>query len=72
MENFKRGGYLPAPTEVRLDIRRQSGQFFQYWLLTGSFTIDSFDEYAPDFLTPIGGEANARPFPGIHIRFPRP
>ncbi len=65
VDNFRRGAYLPPPTEVRLDIRKQSGQFFQYWLLTGSFTIDSFEEYAPDFLKPIGGEANVKPFPGM-------
>ncbi len=64
---FKNGAYLPPPTEVSLDIRRQGGQFFQYWLLTGSFHIDSFDEYAPDFLKPMGGEANARPFPGMRF-----
>jgi len=62
---FKAGAYLPAPTEVRLDIRRQDGQFFQFWLLSGSFHLESFDEYPPDFLKPIGGEANARPFPGM-------
>ncbi|MEN8227675.1 MAG: glycoside hydrolase family 20 zincin-like fold domain-containing protein [Bacteroidota bacterium] len=65
MEKFKAGAYLPPPTEVRLDIRRQSGQFFQYWLLTGSFTISSFEEHAPDFLATMGGEAEARPFPGM-------
>ncbi len=62
---FKGGAYLPPPTEVRLDIRRQEGQFFQFWLLAGSFHLDAFNEYPPDFLTPIGGEANARPFPGM-------
>ncbi len=61
---FEAGAYLPPPTELRLDIRRQEGQFFQYWLLAGSFHLDSFDEYPPDFLTPMGGEAHARPFPG--------
>jgi hypothetical protein len=63
--NFKAGAWLPPPIEVRLDIRPQEGQFFQFWLLCGSFHIDSFDEYPPDFLKPIGGEANARPFPGM-------
>jgi hypothetical protein len=65
IEAFKEGAYLPPPTEVRLDIRRQEGQFFQSWLLAGSFHIESFDEYPPDFLGPIGGEASARPFPGM-------
>jgi hypothetical protein len=62
---FKAGAYLPPPTEVRLDVRSQEGQYFQYWLLTGSFHLDAFEEYPPDFLGPIGGEANARPYPGM-------
>jgi hypothetical protein len=65
VEAFRGGSYLPPPTEVRLDIRRQEGQFFQSWLLVGSFHLESFDEYPPDFLGPNGGEANARPFPGM-------
>jgi len=62
---FEKGACLPPPTELRLDIRPQEGQFFQYWLLAGSFHLDAFEEYPPDFLTPIGGEAHARPFPGM-------
>ncbi len=62
---FMAGGYLPPPTEVRLDIRRQEGQFFQYWLLAGSFHLETFEDYPPDFLKPIGGEAHAIPFPGM-------
>ena len=65
MNQYREGNYLPPPGEVRLDIRRQRGQFFSYWLLTGSFHISSFEEYAPDFLAPMGGEADARPFPGM-------
>lgn len=65
MDDFRTGDFLPPPAEVRLDIRRQSGQYFQYWLLAGSFHIDAFEEYPPDFLGPIGGEAHARPFPGM-------
>jgi len=64
IDDFRKGAALPPPTEVRLDIRRQAGQYFQYWLLAGSFHIDSFDEYPPDFLGPLGGEAYTRPFPG--------
>lgn len=62
---FREGAYLPPPTEVRLDIRTQEGEFFQYWLLVGSFHLDAFNDYPPDFLGPIGGEAHARPFPGM-------
>ncbi len=61
---FREGDYLPPPTEVRLDIRRRSGQFFPYWLMVGSFTLPTFDAYTHDFLEPMGGEASARPYPG--------
>ncbi|MGW8315463.1 MAG: hypothetical protein ACWGNV_07675 [Bacteroidales bacterium] len=64
IEQFGEGAYLPPPTEVRLDIREQTGQYFQYWLITGSFHIDTFEEYAPDFLEATGGEAATRPYPG--------
>jgi hypothetical protein len=64
LERLKQGLFLPPPTEVRMDIRSQSGQYFQFWLLVGSFTIDSFAERHPDFLEPMGGEAAAKPFPG--------
>lgn len=65
ISEFSEGAYLPPPTEVRMDIRAQEGQFFQYWLLTGSFHLDAFNDNPPDFLSPIGGEAHARPFPGM-------
>jgi hypothetical protein len=65
--NFAGGAYLPPPTEVMLDIRRQEGRHFPFWLLAGSFHLDAFEEYPPDFLVPIGGEANARPFPGMRF-----
>jgi len=65
IKRYKSGSYLPPPADVRLDIRRHSGQFFQFWLLAGSFPITSFDQDSVDFLSPIGGEAAARPFPGM-------
>jgi len=65
MEGFTQGRYLPPPTEVRLDIRGREGQYFPYWLLTGSFHLESFDDHRQDFLAPMGGEASARPFPGM-------
>jgi len=68
MEDFRAGHYLPPPAEVRLDIRRQPGQFFQFWLLAGSFSIATFEESASDFLTSMGGEAMARPFPGMRFK----
>lgn len=66
-EQLASGGYLPPPTEVRLDIRRQSGQYFPYWLLAGSFPIETFEASSTDFLDPMGGEADARPFPGMRF-----
>jgi hypothetical protein len=33
----------------------------------GSFHLDAFEEYPPDFLGPMGGEAEARPFPGMRF-----
>jgi hypothetical protein len=59
------GNYLPSPAEVRLDIRLQPGQYFPFWLMVGSFTVDTFEKTLTDFLTPMGGEANARPYPGM-------
>jgi hexosaminidase len=70
MLSFRQGNYLPPPAEVRLDIRRQTGQYFQYWLLAGSFPIDTFAEYPPDFLASMGGEAAARPYPGEVFKAP--
>ncbi len=61
---FRGGAYLPPPTEVRLDIRSRSGQFFPFWLVVGSFTLPTFDDYTHDFLEPMGGESAARPYPG--------
>ncbi|MCK4748699.1 MAG: hypothetical protein KAT15_16715, partial [Bacteroidales bacterium] len=70
MDHFMEGDYLPPPTEVRLDISRQSGQFFQFWLLAGSFPISAFEESDDDFLVSMGGEAAAQPFPGMRFTDP--
>ncbi len=68
IEKFEKGIYLPPPAEVRLDIRPRTGQYFQYWLMTGSFPLKSFEESSKDFLQSIGGEADARPFPGMRFK----
>jgi len=65
--DFEAGSYLPPPAEVRLDIRRLSGQYFQYWLLAGSFPLGSFEESDRDFLGSMGGQEQARPFPGMRF-----
>jgi len=70
IKDFKAGSYLPPPAEVRLDISRLSGQYFQYWLLAGGFPLGSFDESSRDFLGSMGGEEQARPFPGMRFAGP--
>jgi hexosaminidase len=64
IKGFESGVELPASTEVRVDIREQPGQYFHYWLLSGSFPLETMDESATDFLQSMGGESAARPYPG--------
>lgn len=68
IEDFDKGLFLPPPTEVRLDINEVKGQYFQYWLLAGSFPIAKQDGRKPDFLTSIGGEEKVRPAPGMNFQ----
>ncbi len=68
IEDFDKGLFLPPPTEVRLAISEVKGQYFQYWLLAGSFTINKPEGRKPDFLTGIGGEQKARPAPGMSFK----
>lgn len=65
IEQFSRGGYLPSPSEIRLDITEHSGQYFQFWLLTGGFSLESYADCDKDFLLNAGCEAGVRPFPGM-------
>ena len=67
MDDFERGNCLPAPTDIRLDIRQQEGQYFQFWLLCGSFPIKEFENSSEDYLEEFGGEANIKPFPGMKL-----
>jgi hypothetical protein len=62
--DFRQGYFLPPPNEIRLDIRNRSGNYFQYWLLCGPFPNVRWQGRETDYLTPIGGEINARPIPG--------
>ena len=65
MAGFSAGGSLPDPGDVRLDIRKHDGQYFQYWLLCGAFPLSEPTETGADFLLGMGGEAGARPYPGM-------
>lgn len=60
LADFEKGHFLPPPTEVQLAITKQGGQYFQSWLLVGPFPNPTSDYLPRDYLTPLGGEAQAR------------
>ncbi len=64
---FSSGGSVPRPEEVRMDIHQHDGQYFQYWLLCGSFPLSDPGEAGMDFLQDMGGESQAKPFPGMRF-----
>lgn len=64
IDDFDKGHSLPPPSEVSLAIRETSGQYFQYWLLCGSFPNVGWSGRSIDYLKPMGGELKARPRPG--------
>ncbi|MGM0473300.1 MAG: beta-N-acetylhexosaminidase [Bacteroidota bacterium] len=70
VDRFGEGAWLPPPDAVRLDIRSKEGQYFQYFLIAGRFPLDSFGESSIDFLGDMGGESEARPYPGQWIEGP--
>jgi len=61
---FEQEKSIPYPKDIRLDIKEADGNYFQYWLLCGPFAITNETGVLPDFLEPMGGEANAKPIPG--------
>ena len=63
--DYDKGHFLPPPGEVRLDIEKASGDYFQGWLVCGPFP-NSGGAYGSDidYLEVMGGELNARPFAG--------
>jgi len=67
IESFKKGAFLPPPEDIRLDIRIIKESYFQNWLLCGSFPIYEYEDGLRDFLGEMGGEANARPYPGMRF-----
>ena len=64
LEDFDKGFYLPPPNEIRLDIEQTTGQYFQYWLLCGTFPNFKWQGRKVDYLKPMGGELEAKPRPG--------
>jgi hypothetical protein len=65
---FEQKKSIPYPKDIRLDIKEADGNYFQYWLLCGPFAITNETGQLPDFLEPMGGEANARPIPGYSFK----
>lgn len=61
------GSSLPAPGDIRMDIHKHRGQYFQYWLLCGSFPLSDPEKASMDFLQEMGGESGARPYPGMRF-----
>jgi len=68
ISDFENGYFLPPPNEVRLDIRNQSGNYFQYWLLCGPFPNIKWQGRETDYLIPMGGELAVRPIPGDEFK----
>ena len=67
ISRFSSGGTIPHPGDVRMDIHKHNGQYFQYWLLCGSFPFSDEGEAGRDFLQEMGGEGEARPYPGMRF-----
>jgi hypothetical protein len=65
--DFSSGTALPSPRDIRMDIHEHHGQYFQYWLLCGSFPLSDPGDAGVDFLQEMGGEADARPYPGMRF-----
>ncbi len=67
ISRFSSGEPIPPPQDIRMDIHQHHGQYFQYWLLCGSFPFSDPEEAGMDFLEDMGGEAGARPYPGMRF-----
>ena len=50
ISRYSSGGSIPQPGDVRMDINQHDGQYFQYWLLCGSFPLSDPGEAGMDFL----------------------
>ncbi|NIA31153.1 MAG: family 20 glycosylhydrolase [Actinobacteria bacterium] len=68
LRDFELGHYLPPPNQVRLDVRKIEGDYFQSWLICGAFKNTGKNI---DYLTSMGGEANARPTVWDAVEWPQ-
>ena len=75
--DWEKGQTIPAPRDIRLDIRPLTGDFLTGWLVVGPFTTR--DEQLPagkasrldvDYLESVGGEANVQPATGDRVKTP--
>jgi hypothetical protein len=65
IERLNRGSFLREPSEIRLNIHQAAGQYFTFWLLSGTFPNDDKFGRKPDYLADAGGEGGIRPTPGM-------
>ena len=82
LHDYERNHPLPPPVRVRLDIRELRHDFFQTWLLCGSFPnpkkSPDLPSHAPggcvgfdtDYLLSIGGETESAPRQGTIVKKP--
>jgi hexosaminidase len=82
LDDFDKSLSLPSPMRVRLDISELTEEFFQTWLMCGSFPNPKKDpskashvpngcvEFDTDFLSALGGELNASPVVRDFVRLP--
>ena len=81
MDNYDKSFSLPSPAQMRLDVKELSGNFFQTWLLCGSFPNPKDKPNAPshgewcvgfktDYLSNYGGETGYVAKEGDRIRRP--
>jgi hypothetical protein len=69
INSYNSGDTLPPVEDVRLGIARHSGQVFQFWLTCGPIPVSGALGTAEDFLGYMGGEGNARPYPGMEFSY---
>ncbi len=61
VDDFELGYFLPSPIEIGLEIKVITGQYFQNWLLCGSFPNIQDAGREIDFLQNMGGETDGIP-----------
>jgi hexosaminidase len=61
IDNFDAGLYLMAPNQIRLSVIETDGWYFREWMMSGPIALREDEGFEKDFLTVMGGEADARP-----------